>query len=146
MTLPLSVSSSCAGTHQRGNRGAAGAVGCSAARPLRAGEHAGGARRRERGRRGGHHGRTDRTASGHRRTPAEQAEESEPRSATEISAALTQDHPDRGVKTTVVRTTLEGLVAKSQAQRTKQGSSVFYTATADSESAAAEPQQEKVAG
>ncbi|WP_327424717.1 BlaI/MecI/CopY family transcriptional regulator [Streptomyces sp. NBC_01527] len=73
-------------------------------------------------------------------------QQSEPRSATEISAALTQDHPDRGVKTTVVRTTLEGLVAKSQAQRTKQGSSVFYTATADSESAAAEPQQEKVAG
>lgn len=73
-------------------------------------------------------------------------QQSEPRSATEVSAALTQDHPDRGVKTTVVRTTLEGLVAKSQAQRTKQGSSVFYTATAASESAAAEPQQEKVAG
>lgn len=73
-------------------------------------------------------------------------QQSEPRSATEISAALTQVHPDRGVKTTVVRTTLEGLVAKSQAQRTKQGSSVFYTATAASESAAAEPQQEAVAG
>ncbi|MFI5633429.1 hypothetical protein ACIA8E_29405 [Streptomyces sp. NPDC051664] len=73
-------------------------------------------------------------------------QQSEPRSATEISAALTQAHPDRGVKTTVVRTTLEGLVAKSQAQRTKQGSSVFYTATAASETAAAEPQQEAVAG
>ncbi|MGW6898128.1 hypothetical protein ACWGF2_16105 [Streptomyces sp. NPDC054919] len=73
-------------------------------------------------------------------------QQSEPRSATEISAALTQDHPDRGVKTTVVRTTLEGLVAKSQAQRTKQGSSVFYTATAAPDSASAEPQQEKVAG
>ncbi|MFJ7947777.1 hypothetical protein ACIQ6K_29620 [Streptomyces sp. NPDC096354] len=73
-------------------------------------------------------------------------QQSEPRSATEISTALTQVHPDRGVKTTVVRTTLEGLVAKSQAQRTKQGSSVFYTATAASESAAAEPQQEAVAG
>ncbi|WP_406296599.1 hypothetical protein [Streptomyces sp. NBC_00624] len=73
-------------------------------------------------------------------------QQSEPRSATEISAALTQAHPDRGVKTTVVRTTLEGLVAKSQAQRTKQGSSVFYTATAAPETAAAEPQQEKVAG
>ncbi|WP_051879126.1 hypothetical protein [Streptomyces sp. NRRL B-24720] len=34
-------------------------------------------------------------------------QQSEPRSATEISAALTQDHPDRGVKTTVVRTTLK---------------------------------------
>ncbi|WP_329165951.1 hypothetical protein OHB49_40565 [Streptomyces sp. NBC_01717] len=73
-------------------------------------------------------------------------QQSEPRSATEVSAALTQAHPDRGVKTTVVRTTLEGLVAKSQAQRTKQGSSVFYTATAASEPAAAEPQQETVAG
>ncbi|WP_406423539.1 hypothetical protein OHA59_49885 [Streptomyces sp. NBC_01589] len=73
-------------------------------------------------------------------------QQNEPRSAIEISAALTQAHPDRGVKTTVVRTTLEGLVAKSQAQRTKQGSSVFYTATAASETAAAETQQEAVAG
>ncbi|MFD7943916.1 hypothetical protein [Streptomyces sp. NPDC059744] len=73
-------------------------------------------------------------------------QQSEPRSATEISAALTKAHPDRGVKTTVVRTTLEGLVPKSQAQRTKQGSSVFYTATAATETAAAEPQQEAVAG
>ncbi|MET9586470.1 hypothetical protein ABZY10_25925 [Streptomyces sp. NPDC006539] len=73
-------------------------------------------------------------------------QQSEPRSATEVSAALTNAHPDRGVKTTVVRTTLEGLVAKSQAQRTKQGSSVFYTATAASEPAAAESQQETVAG
>ncbi|MGW2060191.1 hypothetical protein ACWCO9_05800 [Streptomyces sp. NPDC001937] len=73
-------------------------------------------------------------------------QQNEPRSATEVSAALTQAHPDRGVKTTVVRTTLEGLVAKSQAQRTKQGSSVFYTATAASEPAAAESQQETVAG
>ncbi|MFC8236299.1 hypothetical protein [Streptomyces sp. NPDC057284] len=73
-------------------------------------------------------------------------QQNEPRSATEVSAALTQAHPDRGVKTTVVRTTLEGLVAKSQAQRTKQGSSVFYTASAASEPAAAESQQETVAG
>ncbi|WP_457493130.1 hypothetical protein [Streptomyces sp. P5_D11] len=73
-------------------------------------------------------------------------QQSEPRSATEISAALTKAHPDRGVKTTVVRTTLEGLVAKSQAQRTKQGSSVFYTATSASEAAAADSQQEAVAG
>ncbi|WP_405876594.1 BlaI/MecI/CopY family transcriptional regulator [Streptomyces sp. NBC_01136] len=73
-------------------------------------------------------------------------QQSEPRSAAEIAAALTQAHPDRTVKTTVVRTTLEGLVAKSHAQRTKQGSSVFYTAAAASEPAAAEPQQEAVAG
>ncbi|WP_406729226.1 hypothetical protein WJ438_38330 [Streptomyces sp. GD-15H] len=58
------------------------------------------------------------------------AEQSEPRSAAEISAALGQAHPERGIKTKVVRVTLEGLVAKSQAQRTKQGASVFYTAPA----------------
>ncbi|WP_141209035.1 hypothetical protein [Streptomyces griseorubiginosus] len=56
------------------------------------------------------------------------AKQAEPRSAAEIATTLGQAHPDRGVKATVVRTTLEGLVAKSQAQRTKQGSSVFYTA------------------
>ncbi|MCD9880910.1 hypothetical protein [Streptomyces guryensis] len=56
------------------------------------------------------------------------AEQNEPRSAAEISATLGQAHPERGIKTKVVRVTLEGLVAKSQAQRTKQGSSVFYTA------------------
>lgn len=56
------------------------------------------------------------------------AGQSEPRSAAEITTALEQQHPDRTIKTTVVRTTLEGLVAKSQAQRTKQGTSVFYTA------------------
>ncbi|TCR15979.1 hypothetical protein [Streptomyces sp. BK205] len=54
--------------------------------------------------------------------------QSEPRSAAEITTALEQLYPERTVKTTVVRTTLEGLVAKSQAQRTKQGKSVYYTA------------------
>ncbi|MEU5335654.1 hypothetical protein AB0G51_20335 [Streptomyces asoensis] len=52
----------------------------------------------------------------------------EPRSAAEITTALGEQHPERAVKATVVRTTLEGLVAKNQAQRTKQGTSVFYTA------------------
>ncbi|MGW2855704.1 hypothetical protein ACWDAZ_28080, partial [Streptomyces sp. NPDC001215] len=55
-------------------------------------------------------------------------EQSEPRSATEVTTALDKTHPKRGIKTTVVRTTLEGLVAKNQAKRTKQGASVFYTA------------------
>ncbi|MDX3763715.1 hypothetical protein [Streptomyces sp. AK02-04a] len=68
-------------------------------------------------------------------------QQSEPRSAAEITTALTQAHPERSVKTTVVRTTLEGLVAKSHAHRTKQGSSVFYTAAAASEPDPAEPQQ-----
>ncbi|MFF4259274.1 BlaI/MecI/CopY family transcriptional regulator [Streptomyces sp. NPDC001663] len=55
-------------------------------------------------------------------------EHDEPRSSGEIAAALGQAHPERGIKTTVVRTTLENLVAKGQAQRTKQGRSVYYTA------------------
>jgi hypothetical protein len=70
--------------------------------------------------------------------------QNEPRSAAEITTALTQAHPDRSVKTTVVRTTLEGLVAKSHAHRSKQGSSVFYTTAVTSEPAPAEPQQEAV--
>lgn len=53
----------------------------------------------------------------------------EPRSAAEVTAALGEAHSGRAVKTTVVRTTLEGLVAKNQAQRTKQGTSVYYSAT-----------------
>ncbi|MDG5808639.1 hypothetical protein P9869_39600 [Streptomyces ossamyceticus] len=53
--------------------------------------------------------------------------QSEPRSAAEIATALSQTHPDRRIQTNVVRTTLEGLVAKSKAQRTRQGSSVYYT-------------------
>ncbi|WP_327387211.1 hypothetical protein [Streptomyces sp. 3213.3] len=56
------------------------------------------------------------------------AQQNEPRSAAEISTALGQAHPERGIKTKVVRVTLEGLVAKSKAQRTKQGASVYYTA------------------
>lgn len=60
----------------------------------------------------------------------------EPRSAAEITTALGQQYPERTVKTTVVRTTLEGLVAKNQAQRSKQGSSVFYTTPEAAEPAA----------
>ncbi|PNV36103.1 hypothetical protein C1708_30450 [Streptomyces sp. DH-12] len=55
-------------------------------------------------------------------------EQNEPRSAAEVAAALGAAHPGRAVKVTVVRSTLEGLVARNQAQRTKQGTSVFYTA------------------
>lgn len=58
-------------------------------------------------------------------------EQSEPCSAAEITAALTQAHPDRRIKDAVVRTTAEGLVAKGLVDRTKQGKSVFYTAATD---------------
>ncbi|MFJ9663513.1 hypothetical protein ACIRPP_02695 [Streptomyces sp. NPDC101219] len=56
------------------------------------------------------------------------AEQGEPRSAAEITRALGAAHPERAVKITVVRSTLEGLVARNRAQRSKQGSSVFYSA------------------
>ncbi|PSM42655.1 hypothetical protein C6Y14_15810 [Streptomyces dioscori] len=57
--------------------------------------------------------------------------QNEPRSAAEVTTALTAAHPERTIKTTVVRTTLENLVARSSAHRNKQGSSVFYTAATD---------------
>ncbi|MEU1923679.1 hypothetical protein AB0H23_30770 [Streptomyces albogriseolus] len=55
-------------------------------------------------------------------------EQKEPRSAAEVATALGQAHPGRTIKVTVIRSTLEGLVARNQAQRSKQGTSVFYTA------------------
>ncbi|MET8646131.1 hypothetical protein [Streptomyces sp. NPDC004675] len=72
-------------------------------------------------------------------------EQSEPRSAAEVTTALDQAHPERGIKTTVVRTTLENLVARTQAHRTKQGSSVYYTAPTEQDTApkAAEAQAEE---
>ncbi|MFJ8364592.1 hypothetical protein [Streptomyces sp. NPDC093984] len=73
-------------------------------------------------------------------------EQSEPRSAAEVATALGQAHPERGIKATVVRTTLEGLVAKNQAQRTKQGSSVFYTAPGAAEQTATPVQGQAEAG
>ncbi|MEV7733116.1 hypothetical protein AB0O75_13630 [Streptomyces sp. NPDC088921] len=69
-------------------------------------------------------------------------EQDEPRSAAEISTALGQAHPQRDIKTKVVRVTLEGLVARSQAQRTKQGSSVYYTAPEAETTPPAEAQPE----
>ncbi|MFH9400907.1 hypothetical protein ACH4JS_14200 [Streptomyces sp. NPDC017638] len=55
------------------------------------------------------------------------AEQKEPRSAAEVAEALGRAHPERAVQTKVVRTTLENLVARNGAHRSKQGSSVFYT-------------------
>jgi hypothetical protein len=54
---------------------------------------------------------------------------SEPRSAAEVGTALVQSHPARKIQTTVVRNTLEALVAKGQALRSKQGRSVYYSAS-----------------
>ncbi|WP_030574294.1 BlaI/MecI/CopY family transcriptional regulator [Streptomyces aureocirculatus] len=52
----------------------------------------------------------------------------EPRSISEVTEALAKTHPDRGIKPTVVRTTMENLVAKGRTERRKQGTAVFYSA------------------
>ncbi|MFJ9724909.1 hypothetical protein ACIRP3_19380 [Streptomyces sp. NPDC101209] len=67
----------------------------------------------------------------------------EPRSAAEIATSLEQQHPEREFKAKIVRLTLEGLVAKNQAQRTKQGRSVFYTTPETSEPAQQNEQAEQ---
>ncbi|WP_409467195.1 hypothetical protein [Streptomyces sp. HC307] len=76
------------------------------------------------------------------------AEQSEPSSAAEIAAALSEAHPDRVIKTTVVRTTLEGLVARSTVQRLKQGHSVFYASleSGDNKKAAKESREKTTSG
>jgi hypothetical protein len=75
--------------------------------------------------------------------------QSGPLSAAEVTTALGKAHPERGIKSTVVRNTLEGLVAKNQAQRTKQGTSVFYATSEAADQAATaakgEPQSEPAA-
>ncbi|MEU6595244.1 hypothetical protein ABZ923_39640 [Streptomyces sp. NPDC046881] len=73
------------------------------------------------------------------------AEQNEPRSAAEVTEALDRTHPERGVQTKVVRATLENLVARNGAQRTKQGSSVFYTVPGESPGRAAEEPAAKTA-
>jgi hypothetical protein len=52
----------------------------------------------------------------------------DPRSAAGVTGALAEAHPGREFKATVVRATLEGLVARNLARRTKEGASVRYTA------------------
>ncbi|WP_217560960.1 hypothetical protein [Streptomyces sp. GbtcB6] len=58
------------------------------------------------------------------------AEQREPRSATDVAEAIRAGQPGRTIKTTVIRTTLENLVARNRARRTKQGRAVFYTLSA----------------
>ncbi|MFD8686323.1 hypothetical protein [Streptomyces sp. NPDC059651] len=64
------------------------------------------------------------------------AEHSGPKSAAEVSTALTEAHPQRKVQQTVVRNSLEQGVARGLLTRSKQGRSVYYT-TADASSSAA---------
>lgn len=58
------------------------------------------------------------------------SEQGRPCSALVVTDALSDAHRDRGIKITVVRSTLEAMVAKGQVRRSKQGKSVFYTAVA----------------
>ncbi|MFF4309953.1 hypothetical protein ACWCY6_39085 [Streptomyces sp. 900105755] len=58
------------------------------------------------------------------------AEQREPRSATDVAEAIRAAQPGRTIKTTVIRTTLENLVARNRVRRTKQGRAVFYTLSA----------------
>ncbi|WP_414719916.1 hypothetical protein [Streptomyces sp.] len=51
----------------------------------------------------------------------------EPKSAAEVTAALTEAHPKRPAQVTVVRNTLEHGVAQGLLERSKQGRSVYYS-------------------
>lgn len=63
-------------------------------------------------------------------TTAYLGEQSEPRSAAEVAASLTEAHPERAVQVAVVRNSLEQGVAQGLLERSKQGRSVFYSPTA----------------
>jgi predicted transcriptional regulator len=52
---------------------------------------------------------------------------------------LDQQHPEREIKARVVRITLERLVAKNHARRTRQGHSIFYTSQEAFEPSSEEP-------
>ncbi|MFK0046254.1 hypothetical protein ACIQU4_19555 [Streptomyces sp. NPDC090741] len=54
--------------------------------------------------------------------------QAEPKTAREIAQALKTAQPDRSVSDNLVRTTTERLVARSLAERVKQGTTVYYTA------------------
>ncbi|WP_329167865.1 hypothetical protein OG939_35780 [Streptomyces sp. NBC_01685] len=54
----------------------------------------------------------------------------EPKSAAEVTAALSEAHPQRKVQATVVRNALEQGVARGLLERSKQGRSVYYTPAA----------------
>lgn len=55
------------------------------------------------------------------------ADQREPKSAAEVTAALTEAHPQRATQVAVVRNTLEHGVAHGLLERSKQGRSVYYS-------------------
>lgn len=54
----------------------------------------------------------------------------EPRTAAEVQEAVSAQHPDRPISVNAARTSLEALVAKGTAQRSRQGRAVFYSTPA----------------
>jgi hypothetical protein len=67
-------------------------------------------------------------------------EQGAPTVAAEVAAVIAERHPERNASIPVVRGALENLVARNRAQRTKQGSSVFYSIpSARRETVGAEP-------
>ncbi|WP_053726649.1 hypothetical protein [Streptomyces sp. WM6378] len=68
------------------------------------------------------------------------AELENPASAAEITTSLAAAHPGRNIAATVVRSTLENLVAKRQAERTRQRRSVFYSLPTTAIGVAGRPQ------
>ncbi|MFE1764566.1 hypothetical protein ACFW81_10145 [Streptomyces angustmyceticus] len=64
----------------------------------------------------------------------------QPRTVTELTKLLTQEHPDHTAPETAVRNTLEtSLVAKGLAHRSKQGRSVFYSLPGATQEGTKEP-------
>lgn len=71
------------------------------------------------------------------------ARQQQPRSVSDVTAELEKAHPDRAVQAPAVRNALEDAVSRGQAERTKQGRSVYYTVVRTEPSA--EPAAEPVA-
>lgn len=69
--------------------------------------------------------------------------QSEPRTAGEITKALTAVHPQRNISDNLVRTTTERLVARSRVERSKQGATVYYTISKQDDSASTVAPAEK---
>ncbi|MFC9227648.1 hypothetical protein ACFTZI_01510 [Streptomyces decoyicus] len=66
----------------------------------------------------------------------------QPRTVTELTKLLAQEHPDHTAPETAVRNTLEtSLVAKGLAHRSKQGRSVFYSLPAAAPKAGTDAQE-----
>lgn len=75
------------------------------------------------------------------RTTAYLADQSEPKSAAEVTSALAEAHPERTVPAALVRNSLEQGVAQGRVERSKQGRSVFYSSIAAAAPQSPDPAQ-----